>query len=60
MRHRLGADVTGLDQSEASIEQARGLFADTDTDGRFEIAQVDDAVDVLDQRYDLVYTGVGR
>jgi SAM-dependent methyltransferase len=56
---RLGADVTGLDQSENSIDAARQLFADTGTDGRFEIANVYDAPAVLGQRYDLVYTGVG-
>lgn len=56
---RLGADVTGLDLSDASIAEARRLFADTGTDGRFEIASVDDAVEVLGDAYDLVYTGVG-
>ena len=56
---RLGADVSGLDQSEESISKARQLFADTNTPGRFEIANVYDAPTVLRQRYDLVYTGVG-
>ena len=56
---RLGANVTGLDQSEDSIAIARRLFADTATDGRFEIANVYDAPSVLGRRYDLVYTGVG-
>lgn len=56
---RLGAEVSGLDLSEQSIASARQLFADTNTQGRFEVASVYDAADVLGQRYDLVYTGVG-
>lgn len=56
---RLGATVTDLDLSDASIAATRELFANTGTAGRFEIAQVYDAVDVLGERYDLVYTGVG-
>lgn len=56
---RLGATVTGLDLSEDSIAAARDLFSQTGTNGRFEVARVYDAVDVLGERYDLVYTGVG-
>lgn len=56
---RLGATVTGLDQSEASIAKAEHLFAETGTAGTFKIANVYDAPAVLGQRYDLVYTGVG-
>lgn len=56
---RLGAQVTGVDQSETSIEIARRLFADTDTEGRFVTSNVYDAPSLLDRRYDFVYTGVG-
>jgi SAM-dependent methyltransferase len=56
---RLGASTTGLDQSEASIAVARDLFERAGTPGRFEVANVYDAVEVLGDRYDLVYTGVG-
>lgn len=56
---RLGAQVTGLDQSDAAIATARRLFADTATQGRLEVANVYDAPAVLGRRYDLVYTGVG-
>ena len=56
---RLGANVTGLDQSETSIAIARQLFADTGTGGRFESGDVHAARKVLGRRYDLVYTGVG-
>lgn len=56
---RLGADVTGLDQSDASIAEAERLFAATETPGRFVVANVYDAVEALGETYDLVYTGVG-
>jgi SAM-dependent methyltransferase len=56
---RLGAEVTGLDLSEASIAEAEKLFAATNTPGRFVIANVYDAVEALGTTYDLVYTGVG-
>ena len=57
---RLGAEVTGLDQSGASLAAARDLFASVDTSGEFIEANVYDAVDALGGRqFDLVYTGVG-
>ncbi len=56
---RLGATVTGLDQSPASLAQAEQLFTACDTPGTFELANVYDAVEALGETYDLVYTGVG-
>jgi SAM-dependent methyltransferase len=57
---RLGADVTGLDQSGASLDSARALFASVDTPGRFIESNVYNAVDPLGgELFDLVYTGVG-
>ncbi|MBY5164026.1 class I SAM-dependent methyltransferase [Nitriliruptoria bacterium AS10] len=58
---RLGATpVVGLDLSPASIEQARGLAADTGDEVEFVVGPVDDAVELLGGRtFDLVYTGVG-
>ena len=57
---RLGAEVTGLDQSGASLVAARELFDSVDTPGTFVEANVYDAVDALDHdEFDLVYTGVG-
>lgn len=57
---RLGADVTGLDQSEVSLDSARELFESVDTSGRFVQSNVYDAVETLaGDRFDLVYTGVG-
>ncbi|MGB3736642.1 MAG: class I SAM-dependent methyltransferase [Ilumatobacter sp.] len=57
---RLGARVTGLDQSGTSLDSARALFESVDTPGRFVQSNVYDAVDALDgEQFDLVYTGVG-
>jgi SAM-dependent methyltransferase len=56
---RLGATVTGLDQSSVSIDVAEQLFADTQTPGRFVVANVYDAVTEIADTFDLVYTGVG-
>jgi len=57
---RLGANVTGLDQSGASLDAARELFASVDTPGTFVETNVYDAVDALEgRRFDLVYTGIG-
>lgn len=57
---RLGAQVTGLDLSGASLDAARDLFASVQTEGRFVEAAVYDAVEALDgEQFDLVYTGVG-
>ncbi len=57
---RLGAaDVTGVDQSGASLDVARQLFADTDTPGRFVESNVYDAPTALADTFDVVYTGVG-
>jgi SAM-dependent methyltransferase len=57
---RLGADMSGLDFSAASLEHARTLAAATGTDVRFVQAEVYDAVQALEgARFDLVYTGIG-
>jgi SAM-dependent methyltransferase len=56
---RLGAVVTGLDQSSKSIDVAVELFESTETTGRFVTAGVYQAVEALGESYDLVYTGVG-
>jgi len=56
---RQDAQVTGLDFSEAAIEAARSLAAELDIAARFETADVYDAVAVLGERYDAVYTGRG-
>ena len=57
---RLGARMTGLDFSGASLQQARRLAARTNTPVDFVEADVYDAVDVLgEESYDLVFTGIG-
>ncbi|WP_297543542.1 bifunctional 2-polyprenyl-6-hydroxyphenol methylase/3-demethylubiquinol 3-O-methyltransferase UbiG [Amycolatopsis sp.] len=57
---RLGARMSGLDLSSASLTEARKLAASTGTDIDYHEATVYDAVDVLGAgSFDLVYTGVG-
>ncbi|MEV1172867.1 class I SAM-dependent methyltransferase [Nonomuraea sp. NPDC049784] len=57
---RLGAEVTGLDFSEAAIEQARAIAAECGIPAEFVTADVYDAVEALGgATYDIVYTGIG-
>ena len=58
--HRLGARMTGLDFSRASLTQARSLAGRTGAAVEFVEADVYDAPEVLGRsRFDLVYTGIG-
>ncbi|HEX2773160.1 MAG TPA: class I SAM-dependent methyltransferase [Micromonosporaceae bacterium] len=58
--HRLGARMTGLDFSGASLAQARRLAVATNADVEFVESDVYDAPAVLGEgQFDLVYTGVG-
>ncbi|GAA2395257.1 class I SAM-dependent methyltransferase [Dactylosporangium salmoneum] len=58
--HRLGARVTGLDFSPASLEQARALAERAGAGVDFVESDVYAALDVLGPgSFDLVYTGVG-
>jgi hypothetical protein len=57
---RLGARMTGLDFSPASVAEARRLAERTGTDADFVVADVYDAVAVLGAGgFDLVFTGIG-
>ena len=57
---RLGAEVTGLDFSAASLAEARKLASATGTAVEFVEGDVYDAAAVLGRgRFDLVYTGIG-
>ncbi len=56
---RLGAEVTGIDISPKSIEAAKRLSAESGTPGRFVLTELYDAPQVLTERFDMVYTGVG-
>jgi len=57
---RLGARVTGLDQSVPALEQGRALAAAAGVEATFVESDLYGAVDALGgERFDLVYTGVG-
>lgn len=57
---RLGARMTGLDFSAASLAEARRLAAETGSGVGFVESEVYDAVETLGAgRFDLVFTGVG-
>ena len=56
---RLGAEVTGIDLSEKSIEAARRLSDECGTPGRFVVSELYDSPNLLPEKFDIVYTGVG-
>lgn len=56
---RMGASVTGIDLAPKAIAAAQDMFAKTNTPGRFIVSELYDAPGVLDEQFDLVYTGVG-
>ena len=57
---RLGATVTGIDFSPEAVARARRLAEEIGVgDARFIESNVYDAPDVLDERFDVVYTGIG-
>jgi len=56
---RLGARVTGLDFSLPAIEAARNLAAELELDARFLCANVYDAAQVIENRFDVVFASVG-
>jgi SAM-dependent methyltransferase len=58
--HRLGAKMSGLDFSPASLAEARALAAATGAEIDYHEADVYDAVEVFGRdSFDLVYTGIG-
>ncbi len=57
---RLGAEMTGLDFSPASIAEARALAQRCQTPADFVLSDVYSALGVLEEGgYDLVFTGIG-
>lgn len=56
---RLGADVTGIDFSERAITEARRLSRRSGVPGRFILSELYESPGVLQERFDIVYTGVG-
>lgn len=56
---RLGARVTGVDFSPVAVEAARGLAAELGIDARFLCSDVYGLPQVLDERFDVVFTSWG-
>jgi SAM-dependent methyltransferase len=56
---RRGARVTGVDFSPEAITTARDLAAEVGLEARFIESNVYDLPNILDQRFDIVYTGYG-
>lgn len=56
---RLGADVTGVDISDAAIELACELNQELGLDARFVRANVYDFPEILHETFDIVYTAIG-
>lgn len=56
---RIGATVTGIDFSEAAIEEARKLANETNTHARFVCCNVYDAADMVQEKFDVVFTSYG-
>ncbi|WP_126651042.1 class I SAM-dependent methyltransferase [Chryseobacterium aureum] len=56
---RMGAKVTGIDLSDKAIDAARELAQTGGADTEFICSDVYDLPNVLDQKYDIVYTSYG-
>ena len=56
---RLGATVTGVDFSERSIDAARDISRRGGVPGRFVLADVHEAPEVLAETFDIVYASEG-
>lgn len=56
---RMGANVTGIDFAPDAIAAAQDICAKSGTPGRFIEAELYDAPAVLDEQFDMVYTGIG-
>ena len=56
---REGARVTGTDFSEAAIRRARALAGEIGAEARFVQANTYEVPDVLDERFDVVFTSYG-
>ena len=56
---RLGARVTGVDYSNEAIDLARSVGSEQGIDARFVMSNVYDLPNVLDERFDVVFTSYG-
>lgn len=56
---RLGAKVTGIDLSDKAIETAKDLAKQCETDTDFICSDVYDLPNILDEKFDIVFTSYG-
>lgn len=56
---RMGAKVTGVDLSDKAIEQAKELNAQLGTDAEFICCDIYDLPDLLNRKFDIVFTSFG-
>lgn len=56
---RMGAKVTGIDLSDKAIETAKDLARKTGTDTQFICTDLYNLPNVLDQKFDIVFTSYG-
>lgn len=56
---RLGAVVTGIDFSRPAVEAAQKISEESGVPGRFIEADVYQVPNLVDEQFDIVYTGVG-
>ena len=56
---RMGADVTGVDLSDAAIEEAKRLNDETGLHAKFICCNVYDLKDHLNEQFDIVFTSYG-
>lgn len=56
---RLGARVTGVDFSQVAIDAARQLAGELELPAQFVCANIFDLPEVLDERFDIVFTSFG-
>ncbi|KMQ64931.1 methyltransferase type 12 [Chryseobacterium angstadtii] len=56
---RMGADVTGVDLSDKAIETGKDLAQKCGTDTKFVCSDVYSLQNVLDEKFDIVYTSYG-
>lgn len=56
---RMGSKVTGVDFSDKAIDAARDLSAKTNSDTRFVVSDIYALPEVLDKKFDIVYTSYG-
>jgi ubiquinone/menaquinone biosynthesis C-methylase UbiE len=57
--NRLGAEVTGVDISDKSIENARRIATETNSDATFICCNIYDLPKHLDKQFDIVFTSYG-